>query len=110
MTDTDDISALLGILSGNTGSTGDTGGNGENGDTGGIFGNIDPELLFRLLELVTKLGDDDKNTALLNALRPHLRAENRAKLDRAARIMKLVSVIGLLRESGMADELFGGGR
>ncbi len=106
MTGTDDISALLGMLSG---SEGDSSGNSENGDAEGIFGSIDPEVLLKLLELVMKLGSDDKNTALLNALRPHLRAENRSKLDRAARIMKLIGALELLRDSGMTDSLFGGG-
>ena len=104
MAGTDDISALLGLLSGSSDSSGTGDGSGQDS---GIFGDIDPEMLMKLLEIVSKLGSDDKNTALLTALRPHLRPENRQKLDRAERLMKLVSVLELLRESGLGDELFG---
>ena len=96
MADIDDISGILGgILGGDSG--------GENG--GGP--DIDPEMLIKLLEIVSKLGENDKNTELLNALRPHLKAENRAKLDRAAALMKLLSLLPLLRDSGFMGGLFG---
>ena len=106
MAGTDDISALLGLLAGGNDSGGEgTGGEGSGGEgsaqDGGIFGDIDPDMLMKLLEVVSKLGSDDKNTALLAALRPHLRPENRPKLDRAERLMKLISVLELLRETGL---------
>ncbi len=62
---------------------------------------IDPELLLRLLDIVSKLGEDDKYTGLLKALRPLLREENRPKLDRAERLMKLISLLPLLRGLGL---------
>ena len=92
MADIDDISGLLNSLFSSGGSQ-----DGENAD-GGIFGDIDPEMLLKILTVVSKLGEDDANTAFLTALRPLLREENRPKLDRAARIMKLMSIIPLLRD------------
>ena len=82
------------------------GGNGENSGSDGIFGDIDPDLLIKLLDIVSRLSENDANTAFLTALRPLLREENRQKLDRAARIMKLMSILPLLSGSGIADGLF----
>lgn len=90
MADIDDISGILGGLLG-----------GDGGGDSGSGPDIDPEMLLKLLEFAQKLGENDKNTELLNALRPHLKAENRAKLDRAATLMKLVSLLPLLRDSGL---------
>ncbi len=93
MAELDDISGILNMLSGG-------------GENGGDGVDIDPELLLKLLEIVSKLGGDDKNMELLKALRPLLREENRQKLDRAAGLMKLFSLLPLLRESGLADGIF----
>lgn len=95
MADIDDITGLLGGLLGGNGG----------GEGGGP--DIDPETLLKLLEIISKLGENDKNTELLNALRPHLRAENRAKLDRAAMLMKVIGLLPLLKESGFLNGLFG---
>ncbi len=107
MADINDLSGLLsGLLSGNSGNGTDGGEHDNSSDGDGIFGDIDPEMLLKLFDIVSKMSENDKNTALLTALRPHLREENRLKLDRAARLMKLMSIIPLLRESGIADEFF----
>lgn len=90
MADIDDIAGLLGGLFSSDG--------GDNSDGGGIFGDIDPEMLIKLLGIVSKLGENDANTAFLTALRPLLREENRPKLDRAASIMKIMSILPLLRD------------
>ncbi len=82
----DDISGILGALFG--------------GEESGSA-DIDPELLLKILDIVSKRGNDDKSTELFRALRPFLREENRAKLDRAAGIMKLIGILPLLRESGL---------
>lgn len=78
------------------------------GILGGLFGSgedIDPEQLLKILDIVSKLGGEDKNVELLKALRPLLREENRQKLDRAAGILRLMSIIPLLRESGILGDL-----
>ena len=86
MAEMNDISELLGML-----FSGD-GDDGAGDDNGGI----DPELLIKLLDIVSKLNESDENTALLTALRPLLRAENRPKLDRAAQILKLMSILRII--------------
>lgn len=110
MADLEDLSALLGQFT--------SGGNGniagaaqaaeENTSQSGesLFGDLDLETVMKLMEAFSKLNSGDKNTELLLALKPHLRDENRAKVDRAIKLMKLMSVLMLLRESGLTDKLF----
>ncbi len=94
MADMNDIAELLGsLLSG--------GENDSDSDSADIFGDIDPEMLLKILDIVSGINGNDANTALLTALRPLLKAENRPKLDRAARLMKLMRIIPLLRDAGL---------
>ena len=44
---------------------------------------------------------DDDTTRLLNALKPFLSEDKRQKLDRAEKLIKLVRMIPMLRESGI---------
>lgn len=92
MAELDDISGILNGLFGN-------GGNGENGENSD--GGIDPDTLLKILDIMSKLGENDKYTDLLRALRPLLREDNRRKLDRAEMILKLMSVLPLLGENGL---------
>lgn len=78
----------------------------ESGDNGGIFDNIDAETLIRLMDIFSRLNSTDKNTELLMALKPHLRTENQAKLQRAASLLKIISLLPLLKELGMGDNIF----
>lgn len=72
-----------------------------------IFGGIDIEAIMRLGEMMSSLNSkNDKNTQLLLALKPHLRPENRAKVDNALKLMKMMSLLPLLKESGIMDGLF----
>ena len=91
MAELDDISGILNGLFGN-------GGSGENGENDG---GIDPETLLKILYILSKLGENEKYTDLLRALRPLLREDNRRKLDRAEMILKLLSVLPLLGENGL---------
>lgn len=50
-----------------------------------------------------KTRGDDKRTALLSALRPNLSPEKQKKVDTAIRLLKLIDMLPLLRESGILD-------
>lgn len=104
--DMDAISALLMQLmsSGNEKSEG--GDAADNSKDEGIFGNIDADTLLKLMDIFSKLSEEDKDTKLLMALKPYLRTENQAKLQRAAMLMKIMSIIPLLRDSGLSGNLF----
>lgn len=51
---------------------------------------------------------DDKNTALVRAIKPHLKPERQHRADEALRLMQLVSMLPALKESGILGNLFGG--
>lgn len=106
MVDLDGLSALLGQFTSDGNEHGEKNENSEGGAGDGIFGDIDLETIMKLMEAFSSLNSTDKNTELLLALKPHLRSENQAKVDRAIKLMKLMSVFMLLRESGLGDKLF----
>jgi len=104
--DLDGLSALLSQFTSDGNEHGEKKENSEGGTGDGIFGDIDLETIMKLMEAFSSLNSTDKNTELLLALKPHLRSENQAKVDRAIKLMKLMSVFMLLRESGLGDKLF----
>ncbi len=55
---------------------------------------LDPAMLQMGLNVVRELqGGDDRNAALLRALRPFLREEKRARLDKALQIARMTRMI-----------------
>lgn len=85
----------------------------ESGDDGaeeqekseGLFSGLDPEMLIKMFALFETLNQPDDNERFLLALKPLLREENRAKIDSAIRLMKLFSLLPILRESGLLGRL-----
>lgn len=72
-----------------------------------IFGGIDIEAIMKLGEMMSAMNNtNDKNTQLLLALKPHLRPENRKKVDNALKLMKIIGILPLIKESGIMDGLF----
>ena len=60
---------------------------------GDLLGNLDPNLISRLLPLVGELTSDsgnDERWQLLYALRPFLKPERRDKVERAVKTAKLI--------------------
>lgn len=98
MADMDDISAILGLLA-SGGEENKDADAGSSDSAGSIFGEIDPEMLIRLISVFSQLGEHDKNTDLLLALKPHLKAENRPKVDSALQLMKLITIMGALSDN-----------
>ena len=62
---------------------------------------FDPMMLMKIGELLGTAQKPDENTTLLMALRPHLREERRDRVDRAVRLLRLMTVWNTLKESGM---------
>ncbi len=72
-----------------------------------IFGDIDIEAIMKLGELLSNMNNKtDKNTQLLLALKPHLRPENRQKVDNALKLLKILNILPLLKDSGIIDGFF----
>lgn len=88
----------------------DTGSSGENKQScveqsEGLFSGLDPEMLIRMLSLFETLNQPDDNERFLLALKPLLREENRAKIDSAIRLMKLFSLLPVLKDAGIFGKL-----
>lgn len=49
---------------------------------------------------------NDKNAELLIALKPLLKEERQAKVDKAVKMLKLFAVFNVLKESGMLNDIF----
>lgn len=83
----------------------DNSSSGDNTQSGGLFSGLDPEMLIKLFGLFETLNQPDDNERFLLALKPLLREENRAKIDSTLRLMKLLSLLPLLKSSGLLDNL-----
>lgn len=87
----------------------------KSGDTGEVCGEQaapentgdmpDMELMMKLSGLAGAMNSSDKNTELLLALRPHLRVEKQRRLDKAVKMLKLLSVYDAAKESGLINNL-----
>jgi hypothetical protein len=75
-------------------------------DFGSFFENIDFDMLMKAGEVFSRYNSPDKNTELLRALKPHLREENKDKVETAIKIVKVTALLPFLRESGLFDKIF----
>lgn len=66
---------------------------------------FDFSTIFKLQGLFSGDGQEDKNTALLLALKPHLSEEKRIKTDKAIKIMHLINAATVLKESGLLNDV-----
>lgn len=63
-------------------------------DLSKLLGEVDPGMLQMGMRLFREYqSSDDRNAALLQALRPFLKEERRAKLDKAVRIARMTRLI-----------------
>ena len=75
------------------------------GQSEGLFSGLDPEMLVRMLSLFEVLNQPDDNERFLLALKPLLREENRAKIDSAIRLLKLFTVLPMIKDTGIFGKL-----
>ena len=63
-------------------------------DLSAMLGKLDPKLIQVGLDVIRQVQNtEDRNAALLNALRPFLREERRARLDRALQIARMARLV-----------------
>lgn len=69
-------------------------------DINNILGDND---LIKVMNLVSKLNAqaDDSRTLLLSSLKPHLSEPKREKVDTAIKILRLLELLPLIKESGV---------
>lgn len=75
------------------------------GEVGGFFDGIDPEALLEIMALFDSLSKPNDNERFLLSLKPLLREENRAKIDTAVKLLKIMSLLPLLKDSGLTKLL-----
>lgn len=105
------LNALTSMLGQNGNSNGDDSSEQNQGGhnlAGLDLGGIDIGSLLKVQNILKNMKHDDKNTALIRALRPHLKQERQHRVDEALRLMQLISLLPVLRESGLLGKLFGG--
>lgn len=104
------LTELAQMLMTDTPSDGDTKSeNTENGESEGetdnsLFSGFDFGSLMKIQELVGVMGKNDKNTELLLALKPHLKEEKQLKVDKAVKLLKLLTLWNIIRESGLLKD------
>ncbi|MEG0615514.1 MAG: hypothetical protein RR540_07135 [Oscillospiraceae bacterium] len=76
-------------------------------NSGGDFGGFgfDMGTLFQLQGLMKSVSANDKNADLLIALKPHLREEKQAKVDKAVKLLKLFALWTVVKESGLLKSI-----
>jgi len=70
---------------------------------------IDINTLMMMQRAISMMGQEDKNTELLRALKPHFSPERAKKVDDAIRIMQLLRLMPLAKELGLLDRFKRGG-
>lgn len=73
----------------------------------GLFGSggIDFNTIMGIGKVLSAAGEDDKNTALLLALKPHLNEVRQQKVDKAVKMLKIYALILALKDSGMLGQI-----
>ena len=61
--------------------------------------------VLKLTSLMGTASSENKNTDLLLALKPHLGAEKQKRVDKAIKLMKLLAMWNILKDSGLLQEL-----
>ena len=61
--------------------------------------------IMQLTELMGTLSQNDRNTDLLLALRPHLKEERQQRVDKAIKMLRLFAVWNVAKESGLLNDI-----
>ncbi|TCL43023.1 hypothetical protein [Harryflintia acetispora] len=73
-----------------------------------LLGSLDVNTIAKVSQILQGLNTRDSNVELLLALKPHFGEKRQKKVDDAIRIMQLVKMLPLLKETGIFGNLFGG--
>jgi hypothetical protein len=71
---------------------------------------IDISSMLKITSALSGMKKNNKNTALIKALKPHIKDENKHKVDEALKILQLVELFPILKDMGIFNEggLLGG--
>ena len=65
----------------------------------------DTDSVMKLTGIMSNFTQNDKNTDLINALKPHLKEERQKKADRAVKVLRLISVLNTAKENGLLNDI-----
>lgn len=65
----------------------------------------DIESILKLTSLIGQVSKQDKNSELLIALKPHLSDEKQKRVDKALKLLKILAVWNIAKDSGILNEL-----
>ncbi len=65
------------------------------------LGGIDLNMIAKLMPLLSQFNQEDDNTKLLKALRPHLHTDRQKRLDEATKLMQLIKLLPIIRQQGL---------
>lgn len=99
-----DLSALASLLSGFMNNNSAVPPPPQENGLNDFLKNLDINKIMLIQKGISEVAKDDNNIALLRALKPLLSEERQTKVDKAIRIMRLIHLVPLIKESG----LFGG--
>lgn len=99
----DNIEDILRALAGDEETDGENSGEPASGENSGdgLFSGVDLGSMMKLVGMLGAAGGSSDDEKLLIALKPLLREENRGKVDTAVKLLKLISLLPLLKESGL---------
>ena len=66
---------------------------------------IDPAMLMKIIGIFNRTSANDSSRTFLLALRPFLKEDNRRKLDKAVKFLRIYEVYKSMRQSGMLNQL-----
>lgn len=66
---------------------------------------FDPNMLTAVSKVLAAMNGEDKNRALLMALRPHLSGDKQERVDKAVKMLRLYSAANALKDSGLLGSL-----
>ncbi len=76
-------------------------------DIGSVLsgGGLDPSQIAKIMSVMSRLktNKDDNRSRLLLALKPHLSTPRQEKVDTAIKLLKLVDLLPLLKDSGIFE-------
>lgn len=70
----------------------------------GLFSGFDFSKLMKLQEIMGAVSGNDKNSELILALKPHLSPEKQKKADKAIKILKLLTIWNIIKDSGLLKD------
>lgn len=76
----------------------------DNGGNDANLPDIDISSVMKLTNLIGEASKQDKNTDLLLALKPHLGAEKQKRVDKALKLLKLLAIWNIVKDSGMLKD------